>query len=96
MQEPSKAAWGSARWWGAAAALVAGALVVGVVVIATRGETIDPFVFHAGKRVEFERAGAAGESHLLYANSPRWGECDRTARGRARGSDPGRRLGLRR
>lgn len=68
----------SSPWWWAAAALVAGALVVGVVVIATRGDTIDPFVFHASKRVEFERAGAAGESHLLYANSP--GGASATAR----------------
>ncbi|MDQ6749265.1 MAG: hypothetical protein M3Z33_00695 [Actinomycetota bacterium] len=47
-------------------------------VIATRGETIDPFVFHASKRAAFERAAAAGESHLLYANSP--GGASATAR----------------
>ncbi len=79
MQEP-KSSRGSPpwRWWWAAAALVAGALVVAVVVIATRGETIDPFVFSASKRPQFERAGAAGESHLLYANSP--GGASATAR----------------
>ncbi len=68
---PSRLVWG-------AVAVVAVALVVGVVVLATRGETIDPFVFHASKRVEFERGAAAGESHLLYANSP--GGASATAR----------------
>jgi hypothetical protein len=64
-------------WWGAAALLVIG-LVVVVVVLATRGETIDPFAYEKGKRVRFEQAAAAGESHLLYANSP--GGASATAR----------------
>ncbi len=66
------------RLWGTAALVVVALVVVVVVVIATREETIDPFVFHESKRAEFERSAAAGESHLLYANSP--GGASATAR----------------
>jgi hypothetical protein len=59
--------------------LVVGALVIlVVVVIATRGETIDPFAYSASKRAVFEGRAAAGESHLLYENSP--GGASATAR----------------
>jgi hypothetical protein len=59
-----------ARLWWVGGALVVGALVVAGVVIATRKETIDPFAFRADEQADLERRAAAGESHLLYAQSP--------------------------
>jgi hypothetical protein len=54
--------------------VLAGALgvaaVVVVVLLLTGGRTIDPFAYQAGKQARFEAGAAAGESHLLYANSP--------------------------
>ena len=56
------------RWVLAGALGVAGAVVI--VLLVTGGRTIDPFAYQAGKRAQFEARAAAGESHLLYANSP--------------------------
>ena len=55
--------------WVLAGALGVAAAVV-VVLLVTGGRTIDPFAYHAAKRAQFEARAAAGESHLLYANSP--------------------------
>ena len=51
------------------AALAVAALAV-VLVVVLSGETTDPFAYTAAKRADFERRAAAGEAHLLYANSP--------------------------
>jgi Transglycosylase SLT domain len=53
-----------------AGALGAAAIAVIVVLLLTGGRTIDPFAYHTAERAQFEARGAAGESHLLYANSP--------------------------
>ena len=77
-----------------------GALVAAVVLVLvlTAGPE-RPFAFSPGERAEFERAAAAGQSHLLYAKSP--GGAIATARrvdalrepitraARAAGMDPG-------
>lgn len=60
---------GSPLLWVVAAALGVGAAVV-VVLLLTGGQTIEPFAYQTGKRAQFEARAAAGESHLLYANSP--------------------------
>jgi hypothetical protein len=60
---------GSPLRWVLAGALGVAAAVV-VVLLVTGGRTIDPFAYQAGKRAQFEAWAAAGESHLLYANSP--------------------------
>ncbi len=54
------------------AGLVAVALLVGVGILALRAgaDGLRPFEYDAGKRADFERGAAAGESHLLYAKSP--------------------------
>jgi hypothetical protein len=45
------------------------ALVAAVVLVLTAGPQ-RPFAFSPDKRAEFERAAAAGQSHLLYSKSP--------------------------
>jgi len=49
--------------------LVAIALVL-VAVVGRGGEIVHPFAYSAGERAAFEARAAAGESYLLYADSP--------------------------
>jgi hypothetical protein len=51
------------------AVLVAIALVL-VAVVGSGGEIVHPFAYSAGERAAFEARAAAGESYLLYADSP--------------------------
>jgi hypothetical protein len=51
------------------AVLVAIALVL-VAVVGRGGEVVHPFAYSAGQRAAFEARAAAGESYLLYADSP--------------------------
>ena len=51
------------------AALVAIAVIL-VVVVGSGGKTVHPFAYSAGERAAFEARAAAGESYLLYADSP--------------------------
>ena len=41
-----------------------------VVVVGSGGKTVHPFAYSAGERAAFEARAAAGESYLLYADSP--------------------------
>ena len=45
-------------------------LLGGVLALRAGGAGLRPFAYDTGKRTEFERRAAAGESHLLYAKSP--------------------------
>ncbi|MFL5335643.1 MAG: hypothetical protein ACJ8H8_21285, partial [Geminicoccaceae bacterium] len=49
---------------------MAGAVAAIVWAIVPGQETIAPFAYHREREGEFQRAGAAGEAHLVYANSP--------------------------
>jgi soluble lytic murein transglycosylase-like protein len=49
--------------------LVAITLVL-VAVVGRGGEIVHPFAYSAGERAAFEARAAAGESYLLYADSP--------------------------
>jgi hypothetical protein len=44
--------------------------VVLVALLGRGGEVVHPFAYSAGQRAAFEARGAAGESYLLYADSP--------------------------
>ncbi len=54
----------------ALAALTTVAALAVVVAVLLQGETADPFAYSPANQSRFERDAAAGESHLLYANSP--------------------------
>jgi hypothetical protein len=51
------------------AVLVAIAVIL-VVVVGSGGKVVHPFAYTAGERAAFEARAAAGESYLLYADSP--------------------------
>jgi soluble lytic murein transglycosylase-like protein len=71
------------RWPWIAGALAAVALaVVAVVMVVSGEETIDPFGYARDREGDLERRAAAGESHLVYENSP--GGAPATARRVAR------------
>jgi hypothetical protein len=58
-----------ARIAAGAAVLVAIAVIL-VLVVGSGGEILRPFAYSAGERTAFEARAAAGESYLLYADSP--------------------------
>src|SRR5437764_5161490 len=63
--------WLRARWrWITAGVVMAGAVAAIVWAVVPGRETIAPFAYHPEHEGEFQRAGAAGEAHLVYANSP--------------------------
>jgi soluble lytic murein transglycosylase-like protein len=50
--------------------VLAGGLAAVLVTVLSGPETIAPFAYQRSRETDFERAGAAGESHLVYARSP--------------------------
>jgi hypothetical protein len=53
-----------------AAVVLAAAVLAVALVLLLGGKTVDPFQYTARKQTVFEQRAAAGESHLLYENSP--------------------------